>query len=86
MREGASEQSSDLKNYTAPGPRPRFLNFWIRYCILSASMPFLQGRVWGGVFGGGGYFCFFGGFLPCGRGKKGLSFRFFNHESFSLFH
>ena len=27
MREGASEQSSDLKNYTAPGPRPPVLKF-----------------------------------------------------------
>ena len=27
----ASKQSSDLKNYTAPRPRPRFLNFWIRH-------------------------------------------------------
>ena len=27
MREGASKQSSDLKNYTAPGPRPPVLKF-----------------------------------------------------------
>ena len=27
MCEGASKQSSDLKNYTAPGPRPPVLKF-----------------------------------------------------------
>ena len=31
MCEGASKQSPDLKNYTAPGPRLRFLNSWIRH-------------------------------------------------------
>ena len=32
--EGASKQFPDLKNYTAPGPRPppRFLYSWIRHC------------------------------------------------------
>ena len=35
MFEGASKQSPDLKNYTAPGPHPRFLNSWIRHCDLS---------------------------------------------------
>ena len=31
---GASNQSPDLKNHTAPGPRPQFLNPWIRHCKL----------------------------------------------------
>ena len=31
MCEGASKQSPDLKNYTATGPQPPFLNFWIRH-------------------------------------------------------
>ena len=33
MCEGASKQSPDLKNYTALGLRPRFLNSWICHYI-----------------------------------------------------
>ena len=36
MREGELKQSQDLKNYTAPGPRPRFINPWIRRCYSSS--------------------------------------------------
>ena len=31
---GHQNQSPDVKNHTAPGPRPQFLNPWIRHCKL----------------------------------------------------
>ena len=33
MCEGASKQSQNFKNYTTPGPRPRFINSWIRHWL-----------------------------------------------------
>ena len=41
MREGASNQSPDLKNYTVPGPRPLLKNSWIRQWLTSSNKLFV---------------------------------------------
>ena len=43
---GASKQTSDPKNSTAPGPRPRFWNSWIRHWSYIALNTYGYSYIW----------------------------------------